>query len=902
MSEVAMRLVRINVLSLMIILILGSSILAQNTCDIIEANRSTTDKVRVRTTFGKPGDTAWIPIELSNDSIVSAFQFLIQFDTARLTPVMLDDTYLMHRVSSPRFLKLDTLQNSIGLDSIVDITQFRVVRFTELLETKQNIIAANFLPTEPDPDNKGLRIDSLIPGVDIIAEVAFIVDSAMAHNEQVDFFFYTYEIIAWIDSTNFPPDTLWANACATAQMVTIGRDQVGEEAQFQIYPEINYIGQKFIADTGYVPPDDPSITFFSASPATVSAGSSSTLSWATVSTDSVIVWFGSNRLFGSTTATSYQVTPPSSDGNYTYTLVAWGGNALSVSAVTSVTVGTVTGTPPTMTLSPNQTSYTINQGETVSFTITATATPANASEQVTLTAGVLSNNMTFGPSSPVSGAGSVTGTFSFTPDFNQYGNYAVSFSAVDADQVQGTATVTFAVNEILYDRLFSTSAEGQKPVGGLPGAEGVFWPVNLITSQTVYGVQFDLIYPVQIITVDSFVRTDRIPEWVVNDNIGTTPGQILVVALGLANEAVQLDTTSAIMYAAVTIDSAAIPWTDETMSIENGRESVNPDPNVGSLPLVTDSGIVEIDKYGDVNLDRWIDVGDAVNIVAYIIGNFGLSTRQFATADLIINSEVNVFDLIGVINLIYGIPVSPSSGSPINADPVTVDMAYSSLAQGGSDLLTVTSDIPQEVAGVQLEIAYDPAAVSLGKPALTEDDDRFSLSYNDNGTGNMKIVMYHLAPSKTDELLQIGLVKMVNIPILALDEIEANDDSKLRLTEALLSTSSAEMITVRGISNVLPISFTLRQNYPNPFNPTTTIEFTVGTATGGLGLQEVKLEVFNVLGQKVITLADRLFEPGTHQIEWDATNGQGGRVATGVYLYRLVVGDSHQTKKMHFLK
>lgn len=903
MSEVAMRLVRLNVLSLMIILILAGSAQAQNTCDIIEANRSTTDRVRVPTTFGKPGDTAWIPIELSNDSIVTAFQFLIKFDTARLTPVMLDETYLMHRVISPRFLKLDTLLNSIGLDSIVDITQFRAVHFVEFLEVKPNIIAVNFLPTDLDPnDPSKARIDSIKPGADRIAEIAFIVDPAMPHNEQIDFSFYTYEVMAWIDSTTFPPDTLWANACATAQMTTIGRDLAGEETQFQIYPEINYIGQKFIADTAYVPTEAPVITFFSASPATVSAGSSSTLSWSVANTDSVVVWFGASRLFGSPVATSYQVTPPSSDGNYTYTLVAWGSNDQSVSANAFVTVGTVTGTPPIMSLTPNQTSYTINQGETVSFTITATADPANPSEQVTLTSGVLSNNMTFGPSSPVSGAGSVTGNFSFTPDFNQYGTFAITFSAVDADQVPATSTVTFTVNEILYDRLFSTSAEGQNPVGGLPGAEGVLFPVNLITSQTVYGIQFDLIYPYDLITVDSFISTDRIPEWVVYDNVGQTPGQIRIVTFGLANEPVLLDTTSAIIYAALTIDSAGVPWTDEKIILENGRESVNPDPAVSSLPLVTDSGIVEIDKYGDVNLDRWIDVGDAVNIVAYIIGNFGLSPRQFATADLVINSVVNVFDLIGVVNAIYGIPVSSSSGSPVNVDPVTVNMAFNSLAPGGSDILTVTSDLPEEVAGVQLEIAYDPAAVSLGRPTLTEDNDRFSLSYNDNGAGNMKIVMYHLSPSKTDELLQIGVVKMVDIPILALDEIEAGDKSKIRLTDVLLATSSAEMISVKGIDDALPTSFTLRQNYPNPFNPTTTIEFTVGTATGGLGLQEVKLEVFNVLGQKVVTLADRAYEPGTHQIEWDATNAQGGRVATGVYLYRLVIGNSHQTKKMVFLK
>jgi hypothetical protein len=246
-------------------------------------------------------------------------------------------------------------------------------------------------------------------------------------------------------------------------------------------------------------------------------------------------------------------------------------------------------------------------------------------------------------------------------------------------------------------------------------------------------------------------------------------------------------------------------------------------------------------------------------------------------------------------------PDSPASGAPLNFDPVAVEMSYQSLAPGGTDILTVTSDLPVQVAGVQLELAYDPSSVSLGKPTVTVDNNKFSLSYNDNGIGKMKIIMYHLTPDKTDELLQTGLVDMVDIPIMALKEISANDKSKIRITEAMLSTSKAEMISVAGISNSLPASFTLRQNYPNPFNPTTTIEFTIG-AEGSLGVQDVKLEVFNVLGQRVVTLADGTFEAGAHSIEWDATNAQGGRVATGIYLYRLVVGDSHQTKKMLFLK
>jgi hypothetical protein len=89
----------------------------------------------------------------------------------------------------------------------------------------------------------------------------------------------------------------------------------------------------------------------------------------------------------------------------------------------------------------------------------------------------------------------------------------------------------------------------------------------------------------------------------------------------------------------------------------------------------------------------------------------------------------------------------------------------------------------------------------------------------------------------------------------------------------------------------LPTSFSLSQNYPNPFNPTTAIEF--GLPCAGL----VKLEVFNILGQKVLTLIDRRLPAGNHQVEFDATN-----FPSGVYFYRLSHDEVKLTRKMTLVK
>ena len=73
-------------------------------------------------------------------------------------------------------------------------------------------------------------------------------------------------------------------------------------------------------------------------------------------------------------------------------------------------------------------------------------------------------------------------------------------------------------------------------------------------------------------------------------------------------------------------------------------------------------------------------------------------------------------------------------------------------------------------------------------------------------------------------------------------------------------------------------------------------------AASGETAQQVKLDIFNILGQRVVKLIDNRYSPGSYQVVWDATDSRGKRVATGIYLYRLSVGPEQETKKMLFLK
>ena len=95
-----------------------------------------------------------------------------------------------------------------------------------------------------------------------------------------------------------------------------------------------------------------------------------------------------------------------------------------------------------------------------------------------------------------------------------------------------------------------------------------------------------------------------------------------------------------------------------------------------------------------------------------------------------------------------------------------------------------------------------------------------------------------------------------------------------------------------GSGQALPEGFGLGQNYPNPFNPRTVIPYKLA-ADGS-----VRLEVFNLLGQRVVTLVDGEQAAGGYTARWDARAASGQGVAAGVYVYRLTAGGGTATRRM----
>jgi hypothetical protein len=88
-----------------------------------------------------------------------------------------------------------------------------------------------------------------------------------------------------------------------------------------------------------------------------------------------------------------------------------------------------------------------------------------------------------------------------------------------------------------------------------------------------------------------------------------------------------------------------------------------------------------------------------------------------------------------------------------------------------------------------------------------------------------------------------------------------------------------------------PDKFELNQNYPNPFNPTTMLSYNLKVDGN------VKLTVFNLVGQSVRTLVDGFQKAGYYEVNFDAND-----LPAGIYLYKLQVGDYSSVKRMTLVK
>jgi hypothetical protein len=153
---------------------------------------------------------------------------------------------------------------------------------------------------------------------------------------------------------------------------------------------------------------------------------------------------------------------------------------------------------------------------------------------------------------------------------------------------------------------------------------------------------------------------------------------------------------------------------------------------------------------------------------------------------------------------------------------------------------------------------------------------------NDTRDGRGSVLIVGCADNNTDGLGQEDKILAVN---------PNRWERPITWGRIMLSSTNVAQQTDVAKGDQIPFEYNLDQNYPNPFNPSTKINFTLAKVS------DVKLSVFNVLGQKVATLVDTRMSAGPQSVVFDAS-----KLASGVYFYRLDAGTFSSIKKMMLLK
>jgi hypothetical protein len=230
----------------------------------------------------------------------------------------------------------------------------------------------------------------------------------------------------------------------------------------------------------------------------------------------------------------------------------------------------------------------------------------------------------------------------------------------------------------------------------------------------------------------------------------------------------------------------------------------------------------------------------------------------------------------------------------LNADARLDLNAGSTLPRIGEEL-TVAVDLAEfvEVKGYGFSVNYDPTVLEFVRVAsdntLLGESQLAQPQVANKADGTVAVAAY--GQTATQGNLGVSLVFRTKAEI---------ENSYIDLTEAQLQDGSYGLNQVASLGQVQvqtrPEIFGLADNYPNPFNPETTLKYQLPEAA------DVKLEVYNVVGQVVRTLVADHQNAGRYVVQWDATNDNGQPLSSGIYFYHIQAGDFQKTKKMLLLK
>ena len=285
---------------------------------------------------------------------------------------------------------------------------------------------------------------------------------------------------------------------------------------------------------------------------------------------------------------------------------------------------------------------------------------------------------------------------------------------------------------------------------------------------------------------------------------------------------------------------------------------------------------------GDVTNDLTISALDASYILRHAVRmapQYPLAGRDSTAADVTANGFVSAFDAAMIIKHIVGYPVTLNC-RPTNAAKTVVwqpTFAWTPDLSKETNQLRVPitiSDIRTSISAVEIQL---PKSEHLKLASVSNIPEGWEKLIHSTGEYTT-IATYGLNDLEDETTI------VLNFDVEG-SSFNTTLEANIRVNEAPNSNLEPYYFEVK------PTEFNLSQNYPNPFNPSTKIEFSIPEAS------DVRLEVFNMLGQKVQTLKNERMAAGFYSVVFEA-----GGLSSGVYVYQLRMGNAVLTKRMLLLK
>jgi len=335
----------------------------------------------------------------------------------------------------------------------------------------------------------------------------------------------------------------------------------------------------------------------------------------------------------------------------------------------------------------------------------------------------------------------------------------------------------------------------------------------------------------------------------------------------------------------------ALAWGSQNVSKEIG-------PATGTPPLLIPQP------------DGVIDFEDLMVLVQqwnWSYDNPGMLTKVIAEGNknnITINKPQTIYINTYENETVWTRAINPDQTQKIlndeNKHLLTIEQSeYDPWSNEFADNINISIDTTAKLLGMYIEIDYDPKILTMTEidNQLLKDQNGFTFKTSDEQTG--KLILNSIVLNDIDKLSKItGQLFNLNIQSKETAKTSIEYSWQIHNQSGTIISSGKNSIDMT-VYETIPKSYALYQNFPNPFNPKTTIRYQLPVDS------KVKLEVYNILGEKVITLVNEDQAAGYYSKVWDINREK--TYASGIYIYRLTVSGKDnsryvKSKKMMLLK